>query len=92
MLKKASYSQKLRLWAEAYFHALPWEIDKMTDEQLEIRLIYSAYMPTHEEFRTNYFESKRKQEMADSLTEEQLAEAGYTPEEMAKIYEEIRNG
>lgn len=92
MLEKASYSQKLRLWAEAYFRALPWEIDRMTDEQLEIRLIYSAYMPTHEEFRTNYFEGKRKQEMADSLTEELLAEAGYSPEEMTKIYEEIRNG
>ena len=54
MLEKASYSQKLRLWAEAYFRALPWEIDRMTDEL--------------------------------------LAEAGYSPEEMTKIYEEIRNG
>lgn len=92
MLKKASYSQKLRLWAEAYYHALPWEIDKMTDEQLEIRLIYSAYMPTHEEFRHGYFENKHKEEMAESLSKEQLAEAGYSPEEMKKIYKEIRNG
>lgn len=92
MLEKANYSQKLRLWAEAYFHALPWEIAEMTDEQLEIRLIYSAYMPSHIEFRQSYFESKRKEKMAESLSAQQLAECGYSQDEMKKIYEEIRNG
>lgn len=47
-------------------------------------------MPDSQEFRRFYFERKRKNELADSLSVEELKGIGYTEEEAQSILREIR--
>lgn len=75
-----------------HFRCLPTseEFKKLSDIQLEILLINSAYQMTKEEFRESYFRRKNESLLGDGeekeLLEKELRDYGYSEEELKKIF------